>query len=194
MSQRKDDHIWSCKKAEFLEQEIGEKVAAILRQEYAGKASPMKNISSKTGISSDTIRKWYSGRKPPYLGHFLILVQNYPAIMMMFLEAAGHDYLIPHVLGDSASDTAVKSAPDFPLDTGKNDTINDTIKSKTANLNERQVWFLENLRGGAKLTAHDICRQWSVFLRTSRRDIEELKELRLIRFAGAKKTGWYEMI
>jgi len=190
MSYKKMAHMCASERAIFFEQ----KIATVLRQKHDGKSSRVKRIFLKTGIAPGTIKRWYSSKKLPSLEHFLLLAQNYPAILQIFLEEVGHDYLIQHIRVREQGSEAAERAQKAGKDAGKNDTINDTIKPKAANLNERQAWFLESLQGGAKLTAHDICRQWSVFLRTSRRDIEELKELNIIRFRGAKKTGQYEVI
>lgn len=194
MSQRKYDHIWSCKNADCLEQKIGEKVAEILRQEYAGKASPMKNISSKTGITADTIRKWYSGRKPPHLAHFLILAQNYPTILCMFLEAVRHDYLIPHIQPQGqGSEITVQTRKKEP-EVDQNVPINVPINSWPAGLNERQIWFLTELSRSIRIAAEDIARCKNVTGKTAKRDIANLKARRLIRFVGAKKTGSYLLL
>jgi hypothetical protein len=194
MSQKKYDHIWSCKNAGFLEQKIGEKVAEILRQKYAGKASPIKDISSETDISPDTVRKWYSGRKPPYLAHFLILSQNYPAILQMFLEATGHDYLIPYIrLQVQEPEPAAQTQKKEP-DSGENVLINVLINPWPEGLNERQVWFLTELSRNVGVAAEDIARHRDVTDKTARRDIADLKMRRLIRLEGARKTGKYALM
>lgn len=194
MSQTKDDHMWSCKKAEFLEQKIGEKVAEILRQEYAGKSSPMKNISSKTGITSGTIRKWYSGRKPPHLAHFLILAQNYPAILRMFLGAVGHDYLIQHIQPQKQALEMLVQPQKKEPETDKNVPINVPINSWPMGLNERQAWFLTELSHNVRVTAEDIASHRNVTEKTAKRDIADLKARKLIRFVGANRTGHYQVI
>jgi hypothetical protein len=192
MSYKKTEHAFSSDQAALLEQKVGEKIAEILRQEYAGTPSAVKLISAKTKIAPGTIKNWYIGRNPPRLVHFLMLARHYPAALCVLLGAVGHDYLVPHIRSpELESETAAPVQKKEPV-AGKNVTINVTLKSKTANLNGRQAWFLERLRSGSKLTAQDICRQWSVLLRTSRRDIAILKARGLIVFVGAKKAGWYE--
>ena len=194
MSQKKYDLIWSCKNADCLEQKIGEKVAEILRQKYAGKASPIKHISSEIDISPDTVRKWYSGRKPPYLAHFLILAQKYPAILRMFLEATGHDYLILHVRPQGQGAEMTVQTPKKEPAADQNVPINVPINSWPEGLNERQVWFLTELSRNTGVAAEDIARHKSVTGKTAKRDIADLKMRELIRFEGARKTGVYVLL
>jgi len=194
MPNTKMGNIFPAMTAAFFEQELTARINKILREAHQDKSSCIKIINGKTVIKCDTIKRWYEGRNPPSSAHLIILAQHYPAVIKMILDLSGYGYLVPHVLPDSTPDTDVKNPQNIYLGAGKNVTINVTVKSKNPNLNERQVWFLKCLKAGLKLTAHDICRQWPGGLRTARRDIAELKELNLIRFAGAKKTGCYEMI
>ena len=188
-------NIFPAMTAAFFEQELTTRINKLLREAHQDKFSCIKIINLKTDIKNTTIKRWYAGRNPPSSAHLIILALHYPEVMKMVLDLSGYDYLIPHVLPGNTTDMDVtKTAPDTFPDLKKNVTINVTIKSKTANLNERQVWFLENLKTGQNITAHDICKQWPDGLRTARRDISGLKELNLIRRAGGKKTGRYEII
>ena len=58
-------------------------------------------------------------------------------------------------------------------------------------VNQRQEWFLEQLRSGKSCKASDLAAQWQVTEKTAKRDIADLKKKRLIIFAGAPKTGEY---
>lgn len=58
-------------------------------------------------------------------------------------------------------------------------------------VNERQEWFLEQLRSGKSCKASDLAAQWQVTEKTAKRDIADLKKKHLIIFAGAPKTGEY---
>jgi len=195
MPNTKMGNIFPAMTAAFVEQEITTRINKILREAHQDKSSCIKIINKKTDIKNTTIKRWYTGRNPPSSAHLMILALHYPAVLKMILDVSGYGYLIPHVAPDSMTDTDdAKNAPDPFPDVEKNVTLNVTIKSKAANLNERQVWFLENLKTGQNITARDICRQWPDGLRTARRDISVLKELNLIRRAGGKKTGRYEII
>jgi transcriptional regulator with XRE-family HTH domain len=200
MSQRKYDLIWSCQTAGYLEQKIGEKVAEILRREHAGEGCHIRNISSKTGISSNTIRKWYGGRKPPYLAHFMILAKYYPAILQMFLEGAGHEYLIPHIRPEKQEpeSTAEHCAKPRTLqnEAEKNFRLHADLDPRIAGeLNNRQLWFWGLIKQEQQARTAAICAQWpSITDRTARSDVAKLVKMNLIRFVGEKKHRQYEMI
>ena len=55
-------------------------------------------------------------------------------------------------------------------------------------VNERQVWFMEQLRNGQNCKASDLAAQWDVTGKTAKRDIADLKNKGLVRFVGAPKT------
>ncbi len=193
MSQKNRDHIWSSFNEELLEQKMGELVSRALRIAHEGEASPVKKISQRTGIAPTTIKKWYTGKKPPTTGHFMILVQKYPEALKAFLEASGHGYLIAYIrplTEDSAensvsSSTAEEDIGDVPIN---------IIDVPINFLNERQDWFLILLQDTNDGRAEHIAAEFGVSLKTARRDIEKLKEVGKIRFVGAKKTGRYKII
>jgi Fic family protein len=65
--------------------------------------------------------------------------------------------------------------------------------SLAALLNHRQLWFLGRLQQGWFPNAENIETTWRVSLRTAQRDIATLVDIGLVRFTGARKTGWYEL-
>ncbi len=194
MSYKKMGNIFPVKTAANLEQEIAVRINQILREHHQDKSSVIKEICGETGIGCNTIRRWYEGRNPPSSGHLIILALHYPAVLKMFLELSGYGYLASHILSLPETGENDGYASDPFLNGVKNVTTNVTIKSEMANLNERQVWFLEGLKKGQNMTAHDICQQWPDGLRTARRDIAKLKEMKLVRFSGGRKAGRYEII
>lgn len=77
----------------------------------------------------------------------------------------------------------------------ENCTINITIDPRIAQkLNQRQLWFLSRLQQNEKVKADDIVAQWGASIGSAKSDISEMIRLRLIRFYGAKKTGFYAVI
>lgn len=187
MSQENRDHIWSSFNEDLLEQNMGELVSRALRSTHEGEASPVKKISQRTGIAPTTIKKWYTGKKPPTIGHFMMLVQKYPEVLKTFLEASGHGYLMEHVRAETAAND--EGSASFFRD------ISDVPKNVPKNFfNERQDWFLILLQDTNEGRAEHITAEFGVSLKTARRDIERLKEAGKIRFVGAKKTGKYEII
>lgn len=190
MSQEKRDHMWSSFNEEFLEQKMGELVSRALRNAYEGEPSPVKKISQKTGIAPTTIRKWYTAKKPPTIGHFFMLVQNYPPILKVFLEATGYGYLtaLTHVPTEANKENQRPQSADMIRD-----ILNVPNVPKNA-LNERQAWFLIRLQRTSGARAEDIAGHFKVAIKTARRDIEVLKMAGKIKFTGTKRTGNYELI
>ena len=194
MSQKKHDQIRSSNQSNIFERQIGEKISVILRQQCVGETSPMKKIFKETGIAPDTIKKWYTGRKPPRLGHFLILVEKYPAILQELLAAIGHGYLISYIQPQFEKVTSNMFMREIVSEASKNVPINVPINLRFKNLNERQIWFLTELSSDIRVTADDIVRRWNIKRKTARRDIAGLKKYQLIRFSGANKTGRYILL
>lgn len=60
-------------------------------------------------------------------------------------------------------------------------------------INDRQRWFLEQLRTGNPVKARDLALQFQVTEKTARRDIADLQNKELIAFVGAPKTGSYQL-
>lgn len=72
-------------------------------------------------------------------------------------------------------------------------TINVSVNLGLAGkLNQRQLWFLGELQNHKEVRAEDIATAWEVALRTAKRDVAGLSAAGMIRFVGARKTGWYE--
>lgn len=193
MSQKNHGHKWPSFQEAFLEEKMGELVSSALRGAYAGESSPVKKISQRTGIAPDSIKRWYTSKKAPSLGHFLILMRTYPVIFEMFLKASGHGYLIAYIrplAEDNAENSASLSAPEGDI----SDVPINIIDVPINFLNERQDWFLILLQDTNEGRAEHIAAEFGVSLKTARRDIEKLKEVGKIRFVGAKKTGRYKII
>lgn len=198
MSFKKEDHKLSTDQATFLEQKIAIKVAEILRHEYEGIASPVKNISLKTGVAPATIKKWYSGQNPPRLAHFLILAQNYPPILQVLLEAiGGPDLWDAFTLLGSKLKTVSEDSTKQSRQVYSAEKLHYKYRDATANhrqAEQRQVWFLEQLQRGQQLRADDIRVRWNVSARTAKTDIATMIELKLIKFIGARKKGIYVLV
>lgn len=60
-------------------------------------------------------------------------------------------------------------------------------------VNERQKWFLTQLRQRFPVKAENIMQRWGVSLATVKRDLAELRKLELIEFTGSAKTGSYRL-
>ncbi len=197
MSQEKRDHMWSSFHEELLEEKVGKWVSGILRNEHEREPSPVKRISQRTGIAPATIRKWYTGKKPPSIGHFLLLAQNYPEVVKAFLEVSGHGYLRAYVQPATGAQDGDRTPP--PTDVFRDisnvpKNVHDVHDLPNETLNERQEWFLIRLRETGDARAEDIAGYFPVSIKTAWRDIEGLKMAGKIRFVGAARTGRYQII
>jgi predicted HTH transcriptional regulator len=54
-------------------------------------------------------------------------------------------------------------------------------------VNERQAWFIEQLRNGRNCKASDLAAQWQIAEKTAKRDIGDLKKKGLISFVFQKR-------
>jgi len=78
--------------------------------------------------------------------------------------------------------------PEVRASTSVNDAVN------KLNLNERQIWFVQQLQAGRSINAEDIVQHWKAGFATAKRDIISLRKNGLIEFVGAPKTGRYRMV
>jgi hypothetical protein len=60
-------------------------------------------------------------------------------------------------------------------------------------LNDRQQWFLCELVKGHRVRHRDICEEFNVAEKTSKRDVAGLKRKRLVTFVGSCRAGHYEI-
>lgn len=190
MSQKLYGHIRPSFQEAYLEEKVGELVSRALREEHEREASPMKKISKKTSIAPDSVKRWYTSKKPPSLGHFLMLVQNYPEILKAFLGMVGHGYLAAHVGPVAVANNEGETLPSVAVFRD----ISDIPNVPKNPLNERQAWFLIRLQRTGEARAEDIAAHFKVAIKTARRDIEGLKMTGKVRFIGSKRMGAYEII
>jgi len=206
VSQKLYGHIRPSFQEAYLEEKVGELVSRALREEHEREASPMKQISKKTSIAPDSVKRWYTSKKPPSLGHFLMLVQNYPEILKAFLGMVGHGYLAAHVgpvLGMVGHGYLAAHVGPVAVANNEGETlpsvavfrdISDIPNVPKNPLNERQAWFLIRLQRTGEARAEDIAAHFKVAIKTARRDIEGLKMTGKVRFIGSKRMGAYEII
>ena len=193
MSFRKRDHIWSREKVVELEQEITTKIAGALRQKFRKSSTAVKSIANETGGALATVKKWYEGRNPPSLGHFLMLCRHYDEILKAFLNLSGNGYLIAFIRSKDVSEPIL---PDHEAGgiSVENDPENVTINVTIRSLNKRQRWFLDKVRHRITPTIEEFVDRWNMTKRTARRDISELLHRNLIKRVGSKKNGRYEVV
>jgi len=75
------------------------------------------------------------------------------------------------------------------------DTINVPLNVPiNLQLNERQLWFLEELAQGKHLRSPALVTRWNITKKTAKRDLAFLQEHGLIHFVGGSRTGTYELL
>lgn len=123
-----------------------------------------------------------------------MLARISPSLVAKFLSLTGYaDFL--NTTWKTGNKFGNETATTGQIYSDNSVTINVTIPSSLAGLlNHRQLWFLGRLQQGWLPNAENIESVWRVSLRTARRDIALLTDIGLIRFEGARKTGWYELM
>ncbi len=173
-------------------------ISAALRLEHRQDSSSVKHIRARTEISRHTIAKWYQAANAPKSAHLLELASIYPEVLKGVLYLIGRKDLwrycllkeIPTKMGRAQGSHIVQ-----------NDGYSDKFvhldvilnRELAVQMNERQIWFVGELQKGRHIRATDIVKVWNKNLRTARRDIQEILELGIIEYRGARKTGHYRI-
>lgn len=174
-------------------------VANALREAHQNDSSTVKQIGRKTGINLHAISKWMNARCAPDSVHLITLVQCYPAVFEGIIKMAGYDISVTGEISHPCQ--FCKSASQE-----ENDSKESTYRVKyvpinvmlpidvASKLNARQLWFLSKLQHEQMSKTSAIETQWDVSLKTAKRDIQQLMSLKLIRYEGARKTGYYVLV
>ncbi len=199
MSYPKKDRVFPVKKTQMTEAELAQLVASALRHDYGDLPSAVKQIGLQTDANLRAIRNWYEGRHAPSSMHLLRLAKSSPQILQLVLQQIGGEELADAfsiLAGRHESKTKGASVQKSDEVYGeKNCTINNKLSSELSEqLNKRQLWFLEELQSGKTIKTEGICIRWNVSLRTAKSDVARVVALQLVRFVGAKKTGYYALI
>lgn len=195
MTYAESDHIWSTNLATDLERKMMLQISGIFTHEHDNARAIPKHVSKKTGIPPDTIKKWKNGLNPPRLGYFLLLLKHYPDALKFMLELVGPKPALESVSPVSTGVNTGTVIPAPEVYRAKYCTINLSLPLRIASeLNQRQLWFLGLLQQGERWKADHIAATWEVSHRMAKYDVEALVKQGLIRFRGAKKNEWYELI
>lgn len=195
MSVTKMDQVFPMKPRAISDAEIAQIVAEALRRDFGDTPSSIKHIGRVTNANLRAIRNWYEARNAPSSGHLLLLAKSSPSILEFFLRQIGGEQLL-----DAFTLFSSKTSPPEPPKSPKqakvysteNCTINLNLPLRIAQkLNVRQLWFLSQLQQEEKVKADDIMAQWDVSVVSAKTDIGQMVQLKLIRFHGARKTGFY---
>lgn len=190
MSKPKMDHIWS---KEYLDRAICSLVSKALRKAHRNSSAARKHIARTTQLNELTIRKWYEGKNPPSAAHLLILMRHYPDLLHAILQMM-EDIKSGALNARAGADQKIKTAT---RETGSKHKIwgdilvTPTGHKKSLRLNQRQLWFMEQVHSQHRCTSKHIERHWRVNQRTAKRDIAALVAVGAIRFIRLSKSGYY---
>ena len=173
---------------------IAQNVALALRQEHAHVSAMLKHIEAVTGIPAKTASKWVDGHYAPKSRHLLTLMACYPEVLHAICDIAGMESLWQH-----AVQMGLVDAMRMQLDArwkrwNKPPSIGDKLvtihvcvdRDLTGQMNHRQLWFLGQLQQGHEMHIGDLIDVWGIHVRTAKRDIAGLLELKLL---NAKRLG-----
>lgn len=156
----------------------------------------------RTHARQRTVKHWLAGEHGPDALYFLRSMVSSPAIRAFFLgvigrtgaEASGRVVdraALSEVPRAYAPGQRAVTAPDIGDDSNdgpKHHTMNDRDSDE---VNDRQVWFLNQLSSGGRCCAEDVMAGWHLRQKTTRRDIASLKARNLIEYVGSRRNGRY---
>ncbi|WP_189487507.1 DeoR family transcriptional regulator [Asticcacaulis endophyticus] len=193
MSLAKTRRVLGVKSSVSSDLELAKIVAKALREDFGDMASAIKQIGQITSANLNTVTNWYQARNVPSSRHLLVLARTSPGILRLVLMQIGGEDLWDAFQLYPAPKRTVSRRHDIGRNTPKRVDEDVTINVTTTNLNERQSWFISELKRGSHCDAQSLANEWNVTIRTARRDISDLKSHGLIKFFGAKRNGRYGM-
>lgn len=180
-------------------------VADLLKKEHGDSHRAIKELMRQTGASERTVKHWLSGQHAPEAMFFLRLIVSSPvvrAFVLGIIEGPASEQTSP------ATDRFIRMATKEGYATGeaaiamlaattRRDDPNGVPESgpkddpEPPSFNQRQQWFLEQIKAGERLTAKEIVLTWHVSLKTARRDISTLLHSKLLEYIGSRRKGRY---
>lgn len=190
MSCLKEDHALPKNFLAIFERDMAEKIMKELRLQYKDTRCAVKHISRRTGISPNTIKRWYNGHNLPVSKHLLILTRHYNCALRAFLETSGNGYLIAYIRDENSSFKNPETGQYFD----QNVPINVPVNRESTDMKRYQQWFLEAVSCNLHPTAASLAKRWGISPRIAKNVIKELKKRKRIAFVGARKNGRYVLL
>lgn len=193
MSFTKIDPLFPGYHQEISGKKLTEIVTHSLYKDFSSHTSTIKRIGQITKANPRTIKNWYAGLKTPSSLHFIKLVKASPTLQQwMLIYLFGEDFwddynLIHQIIQDEEHDDN-SCSQEIPVPQS-NVPANVPIK-----INQRQKWFLLQLKNAPEISAKEISDNFQVSHKTAKRDLADLKEKGRIKFKGATKNGHYELV
>ncbi len=180
-------------------------VADLLKKEHGDSHRAIKELMRQTGASERTVKHWLSAQHAPEVMFFLRLVVSSPVVRAFVLgiiegpaseqTSLANDRVIrvatreAYATGEAANaKVAATRRHNDPNRAPERDPKNDP---EPQSFNQRQLWFLEQIRMGARFSAKEIVQTWHVSLKTARRDIRTLLHSKLLEYIGSRRKGRY---
>ncbi len=180
-------------------------VANLLKKEHGDSHRAIKELMRQTGASERTVKHWLSGQHAPEAMFFLRLVVSSPVMRAFVLgiiegpaseqSSAANDRLLrtatkeAYAAGEAAITTLASIIGRNDPDRVPESDLNDDPEPPS--FNQRQQWFVEQIKAGKRLGAKEIVLTWHVSLKTARRDISALLRSRLLEYVGSRRKGRY---
>lgn len=198
-------------------------VAEALRGTLQDSHRAVKTVMRWTGANERTVKNWLSGTHGPHGDYLLLLIGNSDAVLDAVINTLPTDRLsaltvrLVQKTGSSSQIVVPLNAllwtgsatrdrgytgiryrgPARPSGGNGPTSDPDAVPNRGGELqqlNDRQAWFLGELRSGAMPRACDLSVVHSVSEKTAKRDIADLRRRQLIRFVGTKRRGHYTFI
>ncbi len=180
-------------------------VADLLKKEHGDSHRAIKELMRQTGASERTVKHWLSGQHAPEVMFFLRLVVSSPvvrAFVLGIIEGPASEQTSPandrvirvatreaYATAEAANATLVATRRrNDPYRVPERDLKDDP---EPQSFNQRQLWFLEQIRMGERFSAKEIVLTWHVSLKTARRDISALLRSKLLEYIGSRRKGRY---
>ena len=170
-----------------MQQDFMIRISQILRMKYSYHSSFVKILARDFDIDPRTAKNWLEAKRLPNLMQFIKLSRTIPEIRDLY-----HHYCQDFNQSEDVSSTPNNAI--FEVYSIKIDTIKSHKQfAKIQNLNQRQIWFYKKIVENDKnARANLIVSKWYVGIATAKRDIKTLVDLKLIKFVGSNKNGYYK--
>ncbi len=193
MSLPKKDQVFPDNAELKSDAELALLVSEALRADYGTSSAAIKRIARDARVSPRTARNWYEGKNLLSVRCLVLLGRGSLAMHALILHLLQPQQTIDFNLADLPNLKLNPGKPSSAKQLGPNRPINRPINSGLSSRNDRQEWFLAQLRVGTRVTAEDIVGSWIVGMTTAKDDIAKLKASGLVVFIGARRTGRYEL-
>ncbi|PCI53396.1 MAG: hypothetical protein COB36_13245 [Alphaproteobacteria bacterium] len=180
-------------------QQVSEMVSKSLRLEHRNDMSSVKRISRISGVNMHTISNWYTSSNAPNSAHLLTLATIYPEVLKGVLEIIGRAdiwrYCLANNIPKNMSRVLGGDKWVNPIYGDKFVHLNVVVNlGDITALNLRQLWLVSELQSGKEIKSADLTQMWGKSNKTSRRDIQGLIKIGMIKFVGPTKNGRYRLV